>query len=133
MSSDIAKCIILGHIGKKSHRDVKNGTMTTLSVATNRKWKQADGTLKESVSWHTVNCFGNLAEVANKFCEVGDKLFIEGRINNEKISDDKGERWVYSISADNIVFLSPKKESQAMAPEGIVPGASSLGDEDVPF
>lgn len=131
--ADLSKAIIIGHVGKKNHRNVKNGTMTTLSVATNRKWKQADGTEKESVSWHTVNCFGPLAEVANKYTEVGDKIFVEGRINNEKIAGEDGEKWMYSITADNIVFLSPKKESHAVAPEAIVPGAAALGEEDVPF
>lgn len=132
----IGKATILGRVGKKEHKEVKNGVfMTTLSVATNRKYIDAKGIQQEITNWHNVNCFNKLADIANKYAHVGDVIYIEGEISNKKIDDGNGGfRWVYSVTGDKIQLLPQGKKAESHQQEE--PPKSTMDDsfdDSIPF
>ena len=102
----INKVQILGRIGKKESKTTRNGSnMTSLSIATNRKYIDSKGNQVDNTTWHTVYFFNKIADIADKYTEVGDLVYIEGEINNKKIEDANGSRWVYSINGSEIKLL----------------------------
>lgn len=113
----INQAILLGRVGKKGNKALRNGgEMTTLSIATSKKWKDQSGTMQEQTTWHNVSCFSKLAEVANKYVHVGDLVFIQGDIQHKKIeSGDRAGQYAYSIHANEIKFIPSGKKSDAQS------------------
>ena len=109
----INEATLIGRIGKKDIRDLKNGTeMATLYMATAKKWVDTDGVMQEKTVWHNVNFFGKLPEIIKKYAHVGDLVYIRGEINHKQIVDgDKKGQWSYSITGSQIKFLSSSKRS----------------------
>lgn len=54
--------------------------VASFGVATNRTWKDKDGSKKEQTEFHNVVAFGRTAEVIAQYCKKGRPLYIEGRI-----------------------------------------------------
>lgn len=109
--------ILLGRVGKKDTKTTKNGIeMTMFSLATSKKVKNQAGESTEITTWHNINCFSKLSDVAKKYINVGDIIFVQGEIQNRKI--EKGERegqYIYSVHANDIRFIpqgrSEKKQN----------------------
>ncbi len=135
----INKATLLGRVGKKDHKTLKNGTtLTSLSLATNRKYIDQQGQKQDKTTWHNVNLFGKLGEIAEKYLAVGDLVYLEGEIDNRKYTDKDGvEKWTFSINAnemkllpkgksdENIKSKEPKKENQSILEEEF--------DDSIPF
>jgi len=76
------KIIIMGNLGNDPEmRYTPQGKpVTNFSVATNRKWTNADGTPGEETIWFRVSAWGKLGEVCNQYLSKGRQVFVEGRL-----------------------------------------------------
>jgi single-strand DNA-binding protein len=50
-------------------------------LAINRKWKAADGTMKDEVCFVDCTAWGRTAETIQKYLTKGQPLFVEGRLH----------------------------------------------------
>lgn len=105
---------LLGRVGKKDTKTLRNGgEVTTLSIATSKKNKDSNGQYQEHTTWHNVNCFSKLSEIANKYVHVGDLVFVQGEIQHKKIeTGDRAGQYAYSIHANDIKFIPKGKSEQ---------------------
>lgn len=103
----INSAMLLGRVGKKNTRILKNGgEVTVISVATTKKYRDRSGENQELTTWHNVNCFSKLSEIATKYVNVGDIVFVQGEIQNKKIEQgEKAGQYMYSIHANEIKFI----------------------------
>ena len=103
----INEAILVGRVGKKDTKTMKNGSeITVLSLATTSKHKDASGEKQEFTTWHHINCFSKLAEIASKYVHVGDVVYIRGTIYNRKIeTGERAGQHIYSVTAQDIKFL----------------------------
>ncbi len=126
----INRATILGRIGKKDSKETKDGQqMTKLSIATNRKHKDATGESKEQTTWHMVVLFNKLADISAKYAHVGDLVYIEGDINHRKIEDGEyAGRMVYSITAHAMKVIPTGRKNIEEYPNEKVDR-----DVDIPF
>lgn len=123
---------LLGRIGKKESKSTKLGKeLCTLSIATNKRFIDASGKRKEITTWHFVNFFHKLADIANKYANVGDLVYISGEINNKKIEDNGVSRIYHSITANEIQIISNNKESPKYKDDNF--GNLIKENEDYPF
>lgn len=131
----VAKAIILGNIGRKEYKQMKDGSsyMLKMSVATKNKFLDSKGNQQEIVTWHNVNFFSKLAETTNKFVEVGDLIYIEGDIRNVKIDDQNGSKWVYSVTGTNVKFLPQTKKKEAIDNQPKDIESPQILIDDIPF
>ena len=129
--------ILMGRVGKKETKPLKNGgEFTLLSVATNKKYKDSSGNYQEQTTWHNVNCFSKLSDIAKKYVHVGDLVFIQGDIQNKKIeSGERAGQYIYSIQANEIKFIpkGSKSEDKSMQPEDKSIDKPVFEDNDIPF
>jgi len=74
--------IIVGNLGRDSEmRHTPDGKpVTNFSVATNRKWTNADGTPGEETVWFRISAWGKLAEVCSEYLSKGRRVLVEGRL-----------------------------------------------------
>ncbi len=112
----INELTLIGRVGKKDTRTLKNDTaMTTIYLATYKKWTDKEGIKQEQTTWHNVNFFDKLAEYAAKYAHVGDRVYIKGQVNHKQLVEgEKKGQWVYSVTAKEIQLLTDKKDSAAI-------------------
>ena len=77
----INRVTIAGFAGKDARNSsTQNGnSITKLSLATTKRYKDADGMWQEKTQWHTCVAYGSTADYAAKI-HTGDHVFIEGEL-----------------------------------------------------
>lgn len=72
--------VIVGNLGRDPElRYTPKGTpVANFSMAVNRKWTSADGTLQEEVTWFRVRCWGKLGENVAEYLAKGRQVLVQG-------------------------------------------------------
>jgi single-strand DNA-binding protein len=108
-------------------------------LATNRKYKGQDGSMKDETCFVDCQAFGKPAENINKYCRKGNPLFVEGRLKFESWTKQDGSKASkLSVTVENFQLLGTKNNVKANGNEGLVapePVPSSEGNpnDDIPF
>jgi single-strand DNA-binding protein len=93
--ASVNKVIIVGNIGKEPVvRSFNNGgKVVQFSVATSKKYRDANGEMKEDTAWHNIRIAGKSAESFEK-CGVkkGTPIYLEGELNYKTWNDNAGIR-----------------------------------------
>jgi single-strand DNA-binding protein len=135
VSRSLNKAILIGNLGADPEvRSTSNGSrVATLSVATSRQWKNQAGEKQEKTEWHRVVLWTNkgssLADIAERYCKKGDKVYIEGSIEYRSWQDREGQtRYTTEITARELIMLSGRGEgSESFSPAGKVGAAAAAG------
>ena len=98
----INKAILVGNVGKDPEiRSLNNGNqVASFSLATSETWRdKSSGERKEKTEWHRISVFQEgLVKVVNDYVRKGAKLYIEGKIETRKWTDNSGqERYTTEI------------------------------------
>lgn len=158
MSRSLNKVTLIGNLGADPEvRSTSNGSrVATLSIATSRQWKNQAGEKQEKTEWHRVvlwnTNFSKLADVAERYCKKGDKVYVEGSIEYRSWQDREGQtRYTTEINAKELILLSGRGEGAesfsspakvaagSSAPKGKAesmdefPEALDAEDDDLPF
>ncbi len=90
-------------------------------MATNRRYKNAQGELVEDAQFHEVVAWGKLAEIINQIFRKGSKIYVEGRLQTRSWeAQDGSKRQRTEVVMESFVPLTPK----ATSPEGQMAAAS---------
>ncbi|MEQ2356570.1 single-stranded DNA-binding protein [Pseudoalteromonas piscicida] len=104
MARGVNKVILVGNLGQDPEvRYMPNGNgVANISIATTDSWKDKNtGQLQERTEWHRVVLFGKLAEVAGEYLRKGSQVYIEGRLQTRKWTDQSGqEKYTTEIVVD---------------------------------
>lgn len=110
MSSDINKVILIARLT----RDVEpkytaSGTaVANFSVASNYSYGSGDNK-KEQVSFFSCIAWGKLGEIMIEYCKKGQRICIEGRLQQRSWEDQNGnKRSTVKIVVDAFQFLDSK-------------------------
>jgi len=84
--------ILIGNLGEAPIvRATTAGTsVTTFSLATTEKWKDAQGAKHEKTTWHKVQAWGAQATTCATYLKKGSKLQVTGRLENQPWTDKDG-------------------------------------------
>lgn len=109
---------VLGRVGKIDTKTTANGVkITNVSMVTSKKFVK-NGEKQEKVTWHNITIFSKLAEVAEKYVRVGDLLYIQGELENQKYTTQDGEERVkYVIIAHDLKLMPKTKEHTSVVPQ----------------
>lgn len=105
-------------------------SVANFSIASNRKYKAGDET-KEEVSYFDCVAWGKLAELCEKYVKKGDRVGIEGRLQQRRWETDGKKSSKVEIVVENIQFLSNKNKSQVG--DNSSSGDNPFSDEDILF
>ena len=124
---------ILGRVGKIDTKTTAAGLkITNCSMVTSKKFTK-NGEKTEKVTWHNVTLFNKLAEIAEKYVNVGYLLYIQGEMDNQKYTTQDGqERIKFFVIAHDLKLMPKSKEHQSPAPkkENVT---ADFQDDDVPW
>src|SRR4029077_15613467 len=102
------KAIVIGNLTRDPElRSLPSGIkVCTFSLATNRVWKDKNGTRQDSTDYHNVVVFGRQAETVAQYMKKGSSILVEGRMQtrswDDKTSGEKKYRT--EIIADRTQF-----------------------------
>jgi single-strand DNA-binding protein len=132
------KTIVVGHLGRDPEmRYTPSGVpVTSFSVATTRKWTNANGEPQEKTTWFRVTAWRKLAETCAQYLHKGSSVLVEGDIDASAWTDREGNaRASLELTASNVRFVGGRGE--AVEPGGgAASGAgdeSPVGEDDLPF
>ena len=129
--------ILIGNLGKEPEmRYTSTGQpVTTLSVATNRRYNDANGQSQNETTWFRVSVWGKQAEPCNQYLHKGSRVVVEGRLTPDPetggphIWESNGKVGAsYEVTASTVRFLSAREDHI----ENEAAPATPTGD-DIPF
>ena len=144
MSRSLNKVILIGNLGQDPEvKSIANGgRVANFSVATGRQWTGPAGDKQEKTEWHRIVAWNNkggtgLADIVEKYCKKGDKIYVEGRIDYRSWQDKDGQtRYTTEIVATEILLLGGKgqggAEGAAYTPAKAAAGAAPAKKEGKP-
>ncbi|MEJ5198927.1 MAG: single-stranded DNA-binding protein [Anaerolineae bacterium] len=132
------KTIVVGHLGRDPEmRYTPSGVpVTSFSIATTRRWTNANGEQQEKTTWFRVTCWRKTAELAAQYLTKGRLVLVEGDIDASAWIDKEGSpRASLELTATAVRFLGGRGEGGEGVAAG--PGVPTEGipvvEEDIPF
>ncbi|MGI8402952.1 MAG: single-stranded DNA-binding protein [Gemmatimonadaceae bacterium] len=116
MSRSLNKVMLIGNLG--SDPEVRSTTggnrVASFSIATSRSWNSPSGEKQEKTEWHRCvvwNTKGSgLADVVEKYCKKGDRIYVEGRIEYRQWQDKENQtRYSTEINVRELLMLGGGK------------------------
>lgn len=114
--SSINKVILIGNLGKdpEARTTTSGKAVTNFSVATTSGFGD-----KEKTEWHNIVTWEKTAEACAKYLTKGSKVYVEGRIETEKVEKDGATKYFTKIVAYEVKFLTPKGGAEKPADDGL--------------
>ncbi len=103
----INKAFVFGNLTRDPElRSLPSGNaVANFAVATNRVWKDKEGTKREDAEFHNIVTFGRQAEIVSQYLRKGSSVFIEGRLQTRSWDDANGvKKYRTEIVADRVQF-----------------------------
>lgn len=103
------KALIIGNLTRDPElKALPSGIqVASLSVATNRVWKDNNGAKQESTDYHNVVVFGRQAETAAQYLKKGSSVLVEGRMQTRSWDGQDGKKqYRTEVVADRVQFGS---------------------------
>ena len=136
------KIIVIGNLGRDPEMRYTPGgqSVTSFSVASNRRYTTGAGEQREETEWFNVNAWGKLAELCNQYLTKGRQVYVEGRLHSRSYEARDGQlRFVNEINLTDVQFLGgagAAGEDRSLYGPG--PGAGDEGPpmddvDDLPF
>jgi len=108
---------VIGFLGADAEtKFTRNGNaFTTLSIATKRSWKDAEGAWASRTEWHRSLVFGKLGEFA-ALLKKGAHVQIEGELRSREYERDGVKHRVWECIAESTLKLD-RAERQDPSPD----------------
>ena len=120
--ASINKAIIVGNLGRdpETRYTADGGTaITMLSVATTRRYRNAEGQTVSETEWHRIVLFSRLAEIAKDYLRKGSLVYVEGRIRTRKYQAKDGtDRYTTEIVGETLQLLDRRQSDQQGTDDG---------------
>ncbi|MBA2708902.1 MAG: single-stranded DNA-binding protein [Gemmatimonadaceae bacterium] len=114
MSRSVNKVMLIGNLGNEPEvRTTTGGSkVATFSLATSRSWSGAGGDKQEKTEWHRCVAWNGksggmgLADIVEKYCKKGERVYVEGSIEYSQWKDKEGQtRYTTEIKVREIMLL----------------------------
>ncbi len=130
------KAIVIGNLTRDPElKSLPSGIqVVSLSLATNRVWKDKNGAKQEAVDYHNVVAFGKQAELIAQYLRKGSSALVEGRMQTRSWDGKDGEkRYRTEIVTDSVQFgTRPSNDGSASKPFTATTSKSSPASTPAP-
>lgn len=105
---NVNKVILIGRLTKDPEvRSTTSGqTVTSISVATSRSWKDQAGQKQEKTEFHNIVAWAKRGEVIAQYFTKGQEIFVEGHLETRNWDDKATGKKMYrtEVILDNFEF-----------------------------
>ncbi|MCD4736375.1 MAG: single-stranded DNA-binding protein, partial [Bacteroidales bacterium] len=127
-------------------RNLESGVkVTRFPLATTESYRDKSGNRTDHTEWHNIVLWRGLAEIAEKYLQKGNQIYLEGKIQTRQWEDREGnKRYTTEIVGDNMTMLGGRREPNGSpttsAPQDLAEGEADSPDvnieaeeDDLPF
>ena len=103
---------LVGFVGNNPEvRTAQSGaSITSISLATSRSFKDGEGNRQTETEWHRITCFNGVGKSVAEHVTKGAMVIVTGRIHYTRWTDSEGQtRYGCEITAEQIDFLAKAK------------------------
>jgi single-strand DNA-binding protein len=130
--ADFNKTMLIGNLVQDPEaKDMGNGKkVTNFTIAINRKWKGPQGEEGSEVSYIDCSAFGKTGETIHTYFSKGRRIFIDGRLKQDKWKDKETQKNQSKIKVivENFHFMDSKKTTETVE---TIPAAAGNDTEDL--
>jgi single-strand DNA-binding protein len=111
---------LVGFVGNTPEvRNTQAGvSITNMSLATSRSFKDGEGNRQSETEWHRITCFNGVGKSVAEHVTKGAMVMVTGRIHYTKWTDQNGtDRYGCEIIAEQVDFLAKAKEAASDGPK----------------
>jgi single-strand DNA-binding protein len=131
------KIILIGNLGRDPDMSyTTNGTaVTKFSLAVSRRAK-ANSAGERETDWFNIVAWQQLAETCNNYLKKGQKIYVEGRLEQRRYTDKEGvSRTSIDVVINDMEMLTPKNQQPSNSgSDSYSGGPDDLGElDDHPF
>ena len=121
--ASLNKVTLIGNVGKDPEiKTFASGNkVASITLATTERYKDRNGEQKEDTEWHSVQAFGKLADVVERFVHKGSLLYLDGKIRTRSYEADGRTMYRTEILADHIQMLDRRENRPALGPDEDLP------------
>ena len=121
--ASLNKVLLIGNVGKDPEiKTFASGNkVASITLATTERYKDRNGEQKEETEWHSVQAFGKLADVVERFVHKGSLLYLDGKIRTRSYEADGRTMYRTEILADHIQMLDRRENRPALGPNEDLP------------
>ncbi|KAI9471311.1 hypothetical protein LPJ78_002786 [Coemansia sp. RSA 989] len=115
LNVSLNKVTLLGNVGADPKIiEFNNGNKGAIfSLATTRRYKNANGDIVENTEWHRVRFNGEKVEVIERLLKKGALVYVEGSIRYETINKDGNDINITTIFGNNFEIKAfPKRRDE---------------------
>jgi len=99
---------LIGNLGMDPEvKTLENGKkLARFSIATNDRFRNAEGEQIKETQWHQVIAWGGSATIAENFLKKGKEVALSGRLSHRSYEDKDGNtRFLTEVIVNEIVLL----------------------------
>ncbi len=147
MAGSYNKVLLMGNLTRdvELRHTPNNQPVANIGLAVNRKYRTADGEMREETTFVDCEAWGRTAETMSKYLRKGLPVFLEGRLKLDQWQDkDSGQnRYKLKVVIESFQFIDSRTgdgggsgggysdaSAQAAAPAG---AGGGIADDDIPF
>ena len=122
--ASLNRVTLIGNVGKDPEiKTFASGNkVASITLATSERYKDRNGEQKEDTEWHSVQAFGKLADVVERYVRKGSLLYLDGKIRTRSYEADGRTIYRTEIVADHIQMLDrPQGNRPALGPDEDLP------------
>ena len=80
------------------------------SIATTESYKDKSGEKKEITEFTTVEIWGNLIDIVQKYAPKGSKIYVEGSLKTDVYDKNGVKTYATKVKATSVILLGGKSE-----------------------
>ena len=109
---------LIGYLGKdpETRMTPSGKKVCSFSVAVSRRWRSAAGA-QEATDWFNVEAWGRLGEICQQYLGKGRLVFVEGRLQTDRVGDEGEARYFTKMVASQMQMLDRKAEEPELSEE----------------
>ena len=122
--ASLNRVTLIGNVGKDPEiKTFASGNkVASITLATSERYKDRNGEQKEDTEWHSVQAFGKLADIVERFVHRGSLLYLDGKIRTRSFEADGRTVYRTEILADHIQMLDRREGNRpALGPDEDLP------------
>lgn len=122
--ASLNRVTLIGNVGKDPEiKTFPSGNkVASITLATSERYKDRNGEQKEDTEWHSVQAFGKLADIVERFVHKGSLLYLDGKIRTRSYEADGRTVYRTEILADHIQMLDRREGNRpALGPDEDLP------------
>lgn len=121
--ASLNRVLLIGNVGKDPEiKTFASGNkVAQITLATSERYKDRNGEQKEETEWHSVQAFGKLADVVERYVHKGSLLYLDGKIRTRSYEADGRTMYRTEILADHIQMLDRRENRPALGPDEDLP------------